>query len=129
MNKRLLTLAAALPLVTTFAFAQSTTSDPLAPKSRADVKAEEKATGAIGTKNIEVPAEPSTKGSAMSRSDAKNELRTSGSSSTGNTEVQGDPSTKGSGLSRSDVKAEERASGSMSTKNIEVQTPTTPTSK
>jgi hypothetical protein len=120
MKKQLLTLAFALPLVTTFAFAQSTSTDPLAPKSRADVKAEEKATGAVGTKNIEAPADPSTKGSGMSRADAKSELQTSGSSSTGNIEVQGDPSTKNSGVSRADVKADEKASGSMGTKNTEI---------
>jgi hypothetical protein len=122
MNKKLLMLALpfALPLVTQFAFAQSTSSDPLAPKSRAEVKAEEKSTGAIGTKNIEVPATPTTKGSGMSRADAKSELQTSGSSSTSNIEVQGDPSTKNSGVSRADVKAEEKASGSMGTKNTEI---------
>jgi hypothetical protein len=117
MNKKLLMLA--LPFVAHVAFAQSTANDYSTPKSRADVKAEEKATGAIGTKNIEVPANPSTKGSGMTRSESKSELQTSGSSGTGNIEAPQDPSTRNSGKARADVKAEEKASGSMGTKNTE----------
>ena len=117
MNKKLLLLA--LPFVAHVAFAQSTSNDYSTPKSRADVKAEEKASGAIGTRNIETPATPSTKGSGKSRSESKSELQTSGSSGTGNIEAPQVPSTKNSGRTRADVKAEEKASGSMGTKNIE----------
>lgn len=118
MNKKLLMLA--LPFVAHLAFAQSTANDYSTPKSRADVKADEKASGAIGTRNIEAPAIPSTKESGMSRSESKSELQTSGSSGTGNIEAPQDPSTKNSGTARADVKAEEKASGSLGTKNTEV---------
>jgi hypothetical protein len=105
----------------------SPSSDPSAPKTRAEVKAEERASGAVGTKNIDVPRTPSTKGSSTSRSAVKAETRASGTPATENTEAPPDPSTKGSGLARSDVKASERASGSLGTKNTEV--PPTPGGK
>ena len=118
-------LIPALVLSAQAAFAQAPAStDPSASKSRAEVKAEERATGALGTKNIEVPSTPSTKGSGTPRAAVKGETRATGTPVTGNIEVPPVPSTKGSGLARSEVKAAERASGSMGTKNIEV--PPTP---
>lgn len=102
----------------------SGSSDPSAAKSRAEVKAEERASGAVGTKNIEVPRTPSTKGSDTSRAAVKADTRASGTPVTENIEAPGTPSTKGSGLSRAEVKASERATGSLSTKNTEV--PPTP---
>jgi hypothetical protein len=105
--------------------AQTTgSSDPSAAKSRAEVNAEERASGAVGTKNIEVPQTPSTKGSGTPRAAVKAETRASGSPVKSNIEAPGIPSTKGSGMSRSEVKASERATGSLATKNIEV--PPTP---
>lgn len=105
----------------------SGSGDPSAPKSRAEVKAEERASGAVGTKNIDVPRTPSTKGSGTSRSEVKSSTRASGTPVKGNIEAPNDPSTKGSGLSRAEVKASERASGSLGTKNTEV--PPTPGGK
>ena len=101
-------------------------SDPSAAKSRAEVKAEQRATGAVGTGNIDVPRTPSTKGSGTSRSAVKAD-RNSGTPVTANNEAPNDSSTRGSGLSRSEVKANERASGSLGTKNTEV--PPTPGGK
>jgi hypothetical protein len=105
----------------------SGSSDPSTAKSRAEVKAEERASGAVGTKNIEVPGTPSTKGSEKPRAAVKAETRASGTPVTSNIEAPNNPSTKGSGLARSDVKASERASGSLGTKNTEV--PPTPGGK
>ena len=105
----------------------SSSSDPSAAKSRTEVKAEERASGAVGTKNIEVPSTSSTKGSETSRASVKSSTRASGTPVTGNIEAPNDPSTKDSGLARSDVKASERASGSLGTKNTEV--PPTPGGK
>lgn len=116
------------PLVMHSVYAQSpSTSDPSEKRSRADVKAEERATGALGTKNIEVPINPATKGTGISRRDVKAEVRQSGSDATKNLEAPADPSTKGSGKMRSEVKAEECASGSLSKGNIE--TPDDPAAK
>lgn len=126
MNK--LILIPLLCLSAHAAHAQTTgSSDPSAAKSRAEVKAEERASGAVGTKNIEVPQTPSTKGSDTPRAAVKAETRASGSPVKSNIEAPGIPSTKGSGLSRSDVKASERASGSLGTKNTEI--PPTPGGK
>jgi hypothetical protein len=123
MNKLL--LIPAMLLAAQAAHAQTTGSgDPSASKSRAEVKAEQRATGAVGTKNIEAPGTPSTKGSGTSRAAVKSETRASGTPVTANIEAPKDPSTKGSGLARSEVKASERASGALGTKNIEV--PPTP---
>lgn len=102
----------------------SAATDPSAAKSRAEVKAETRASGAVGTKNIEVPRTPSTKGSNTSRASVKAETRASGTPVTDNIDTPAVPSTKGSGLTRAQVKASERASGSMGTKNTEV--PATP---
>lgn len=122
MNKLL--LIPVLVLSAQAAFAQTATSDdPSASKSRAEVKAD-RATGVPGTKNIDVPGTPTTKGSGVARSDVKAAERASGTPVTKNIEAPGTPSTKGSGLARSEVKAVERASGSLGTKNIEV--PPTP---
>jgi hypothetical protein len=119
MNKLL--LIPALLLAAQAAHAQTAGStDPSAPKSRAEVKAETRATGAVGTKNIEAPGTPSTKGSDTSRAAVKSDTRASGTPVTKNIEVPTTPSTKGSGIARSDVKASQRATGSMGTKNIEV---------
>jgi hypothetical protein len=123
MNKLL--VIPAMLLAAQAAIAQTSgSSDPSAPKSRAEVKAEERASGAVGTKNIEVPRTPSTKGSGKSRAEVKAEERASGAPVKGNIEAPSVPSTKGSGLSRAEVKASERATGSLGTKNIEV--PPTP---
>src|SRR6476620_8619879 len=112
MNKKIWLLT--VPFTIQLAFAQSpSTVDPSAKRSRADVKAEERATGAPGTKNIEVPVNPSTKGTGTLRSDVKAEERQSGSDARGNIEAPAIPSTKGNGKMRSEVKAEERASGSL----------------
>lgn len=126
MNKLL--LLPALLIGSQLAYAQtSSSSDPSASKSRAEVKAEERASGAVGTKNIEVPGTATTRGSDTSRAGVKADTRASGAPVKGNIEAPGDPSTKGSGLARSDVKASERASGSLGTKNTEV--PSTPGGK
>ena len=123
MNK--LIIIPAMLFAAQAAYAQTSgSSDPSAAKSRAEVKAEERASGAIGTKNIEVPGTPSTKGTDSSRASVKSSTRASGTPVTGNIEAPGIPSTRGSGLARADVKASERASGSLGTKNTEV--PPTP---
>lgn len=126
MNKLL--LLPALLIASQLAYAQTSgSSDPSASKSRAEVKAEERASGAVGTKNIEVPGTATTKGSNTSRAAVKADTRASGTPVKGNIEAPADPSTKGSGLARSDVKASERAGGSLGTKNTEV--PSTPGGK
>jgi hypothetical protein len=126
MNKKLWLLI--LPFAMHSAFAQSPSAgDPSAKRSRAEVKAEERATGALGTKNTEVPVNPSTKGTGTSRSDVKAEVRQSGADVRSNTEAPANPSTKGSGKMRSEVKAEERATGSLAKGNIE--TPDDPAAK
>lgn len=126
MNKLL--LIPALLLTAQAAYAQASgASDPSAAKSRAEVKAEERASGALGTKNIEVPGTPATRGSDTSRAAVKADTRASGTPVKGNIEAPANPSTKGSGLARSEVKASERASGSLGTKNTEV--PSTPGGK
>ena len=122
MNKLL--IIPALLFAAQAALAQTaTSSDPSAAKSRAEVKADTRASGAVGTKNIDVPRTPSTKGSGTSRASVKAETRASGTPVTDNIEVPENPSTKGSGLARSEVKANERASGSLGTKNTEVPAP------
>ena len=119
MNKLL--IIPALLIFAQAALAQTAgSSDPSAAKSRAEVKADTRASGAVGTKNIDVPRTPSTKGSGTSRASVKAETRASGTPVTDNIETPANPSTKGSGLSRSEVKASERASGSLGTKNTEV---------
>jgi hypothetical protein len=126
MNKLL--IIPAMLFVAHAAIAQtSSSSDPSVAKSRAEVKAEERASGAVGTKNIEVPQTPSTKGSNTSRAAVKADTRASGTPVKSNIEAPDNPSTKGSGLSRAEVKESERASGSLGTKNIEV--PPTPGGK
>lgn len=126
MNKLL--IIPAMLFAAQAAYAQTSGSDdPSAAKSRAEVKAEERSSGAVGTKNIDVPRTPSTKGSDTSRASVKADTRASGTPVTGNIEAPRNPSTKGSGLSRSEVKASERASGSLGTKNTEV--PATPGGK
>ena len=122
MNKIL--LIPALVLAAHAAFAQTpAANDPSASKSRAEVKAD-RATGTPGTKNIDVPGTPTTKGSGVARSEVKAAERASGAPVTKNIDVPATPSTKGSGLPRAEVKAAERASGSLGTKNNEV--PPTP---
>lgn len=126
MNKLL--IIPALLFAAQAAHAQTSgSSDPSAAKSRAEVKAEQRASGAVGTKNIEAPGTPSTKGSDTSRASVKADTRASGSPVKGNIEAPADASTRGSGLARSDVKSSERASGSLGTKNTEV--PPTPGGK
>jgi hypothetical protein len=123
MNKLL--LIPAMLIAAQAAYAQTSgSSDPSASKTRAEVKAEERASGSAATRNIEAPGTPSTKGSGTSRAAVKADTRASGSPVKGNIEAPGVPSTRGSGVSRAEVKASERASGSLGTKNIEV--PPTP---
>ena len=126
MNKLL--IIPAMLFAAQAAIAQSSGSgDPSAARSRAEVKAEERASGAVGTKNIDVPGTPSTKGSDTSRAAVKANTRASGTPVTANIEAPSDASTRGSGLARSDVKASERAGGSLGTRNTDV--PSTPGGK
>ena len=92
MSKTLLALM--LSLSVSGLYAQGTTGSDAVSKTRAEVKAEERASGALGTKQNEYANPPSTKGSATSRAEVKAEERASGSMSNKQTEYSDSPSGK-----------------------------------
>jgi hypothetical protein len=92
MSKTLLALM--LSLSVSGLYAQGTTGSDAVSKTRAEVKAEERASGALGTKQNEYANPPSTKGSATSRAEVKAEERASGSMSNKQTEYTDSPSGK-----------------------------------
>jgi len=92
MSKTLLALLLALGLPTIYA--QGTTGSDAGGKTRAQVKAEERASGSLGSKQNEYANPPSTKGSGTSRKEVKAEERASGSMSNKQTEYSDSPSGK-----------------------------------
>jgi hypothetical protein len=92
MSKTLLALM--LSLSVSGLYAQGTTGSDAVSKTRAEVKAEERASGALGTKQNEYANPPTTKGSATSRAEVKAEERASGSMSNKQTEYTDSPSGK-----------------------------------
>ena len=92
MSRTLLALMLSLSVSTLYA--QSTTGSAAGGKTRAEVKAEERASGALGTKQNEYANPPSTKGSGISRAEVKAEERATGSMSNRQMEYSESPSGK-----------------------------------
>ena len=92
MSKTLLAFMLSLSVSTLYA--QDTTGSGASSKTRAEVKAEERASGALGTRQNEFANPPSTKGSGTSRAEVKADERASGSMSSKQTEYSDSPSGK-----------------------------------
>jgi hypothetical protein len=86
MNKVQLVLLLAIVVPSIYA-QNSTSTDPSAPKSRAQVKSEIPRTGTPATEQTEVQVPPKTN-STQSRTQVKSEIPRSGAPGTGQTEVQ-----------------------------------------